>query len=639
MIRKLLLLLLVSVISETSYSQSVELHLIPPKGILLNENWRFQKGDNLKWSEKEMDDSRWIPIDPLLDIKTIREFKEQSIGWFRIRLRVDRSLFGKTYGLAIKQTGNSEFFFNGVLLKKYGHFTDSSTLNTNFGFDPSENAISLTFDSTEYQTIAVRFQKPPSTLRKHIFYDNIALRLKILPIDAIVENYNSANHITLLDHYLDIFKSGLMFFLALFYLFLYRFDTSRKGYILVSIWTFLGGLSLVFGTLTFYLTDIGVRNMLSVSTLFLVATSYTTQYIATLYFFGRNLKTMTYIVLMSYLLSIVFLFVNYSWGWLLGAFGLNSLTSIGIVVVSWQAYKSGENAAKFICYGNIIFMFFFIFSILIVSKQLNLDIPYWLIEVIVNFGILVPVIAYVYFFASKFDINRKDLMAKINEIEQLSAEKQEVLRRQNIELQAALLQGQTIERKRVAADLHDNLGSTMSSLIWTMDAIDTNKMPTEEKLVYLNLKKMLSLAYEEVRLLSHNLLPEEFEIQGLVSALRYFIRKVNDNSEIEFRLDIDYELLITDKKTEFELYSICLELVNNIIKHSKASQASILLQAQNDLILLSIKDNGIGFFENNNDGRGLKNVKARVESLGGTWHISSLERQGTLSEIRVPRLI
>lgn len=639
MIRKFLLLLLVSVISETSYSQSVELHLIPPKGVLLNENWRFQKGDNLKWSEKEMDDSKWIHIDPLLDIKTIREFKEQSIGWFRIRLRVDRSLFGKTYGLAIKQTGNSEFFFNGVLLKKYGHFTDSSTSNTNFGFDPSENAISLTFDSTEYQTIAVRFQKPPSTLRKHIFYDNIALRLKILPIDAIVENYNSANHITLLDHYLDIFKSGLMFFLALFYLFLYRFDTSRKGYILVSIWTFLGGLSLVFGTLTFYLTDIGVRNMLSVSTLFLVATSYTTQYIATLYFFGRNLKTMTYIVLMSYLLSIVFLFVNYSWGWLLGAFGLNSLTSIGIVVVSWQAYKSGENAAKFICYGNIIFMFFFIFSILIVSKQLNLDIPYWLIEVIVNFGILVPVIAYVYFFASKFDINRKDLIAKINEIEQLSAEKQEVLRRQNIELQAALLQGQTIERKRVAADLHDNLGSTMSSLIWTMDAIDTNKMPTEEKLVYLNLKKMLSLAYEEVRLLSHNLLPEEFEIQGLVSALRYFIRKVNDNSEIEFRLDIDYELLITDKKTEFELYSICLELVNNIIKHSKASQASILLQAQNDLILLSIKDNGIGFFENNSDGRGLKNVKARVESLGGTWHISSLERQGTLSEIRVPRLI
>ncbi len=639
MIRKFLLLLLVSVISETSYSQSVELHLIPPKGVLLNENWRFQKGDSLKWSEKEMDDSKWIPIDPLLDIKTIREFKEQSIGWFRIRLRVDRSLFGKTYGLAIKQTGNSEFFFNGVLLKKYGHFTDSSTLNTNFGFDPSENAISLTFDSTEYQTIAVRFQKPPSTLRKHIFYDNIALRLKILPIDAIVENYNSANHITLLDHYLDIFKSGLMFFLALFYLFLYRFDTSRKGYILVSIWTFLGGLSLVFGTLTFYLTDIGVRNMLSVSTLFLVATSYTTQYIATLYFFGRNLKTMTYIVLVSYLLSIVFLFVNYSWGWLLGAFGLNSLTSIGIVVVSWQAYKSGENAAKFICYGNIIFMFFFIFSILIVSKQLNLDIPYWLIEVIVNFGILVPVIAYVYFFASKFDINRKDLIAKINEIEQLSAEKQEVLRRQNIELQAALLQGQTIERKRVAADLHDNLGSTMSSLIWTMDAIDTNKMPTEEKLVYLNLKKMLSLAYEEVRLLSHNLLPEEFEIQGLVSALRYFIRKVNDNSEIEFRLDIDYELLITDKKTEFELYSICLELVNNIIKHSKASQASILLQAQNDLILLSIKDNGIGFFENNSDGRGLKNVKARVESLGGTWHISSLERQGTLSEIRVPRLI
>ncbi len=609
---------------------------LPKEGVLLNKGWKFHAGDNPDFAKPNFNDSKWESIDPTMDVLAIREFQEQQIGWFRICLKVDKSLFGKTKGLAIKQTGNSEFFFNGELLRKFGHFVDSSNINTNFGFDPSENAISLTFDSTEYQIMAVRFQKPSPTIRKHIFYDNIALRLKILPIEAIVENYNSSNHITLLDHYLDVFKAGLMFFLALFYLFLYRFDSSRKGYILVSIWTLLGALSLVLGTLTFYLTDIGLRNILSTSTLFLITTSYTTQYIATLYFFGRTLKIMTYFVIIGYLFSVVFLFINYPWGWSLGAFGLNSLTSIGIVVVSWQAYKSGEKAAKFICYGNIIFMVFFIFSILIVSKKLSFEIPYWLIEIIVNFGILIPVIAYVYFFASKFDINRKDLIRKISEIERLSSEKQDALKKQNIELQAALLQGQTIERKRVAADLHDNLGSTLSALWLSVDMIDKSKMNEEETAIHQNLRQNLEKAYNDVRLLSHNLLPEELEKQGLSAALHYFIRKINQNSSIKFYLQIDERLGKLDKKIEFELYSICLELVNNIIKHSKATKAKIEISKTENQIKLTVEDNGIGIFENNSNGKGMKNVRARVESLNGTWNLVSTENKGVRSEVLIP---
>ncbi|MER0440550.1 histidine kinase [Emticicia sp. W12TSBA100-4] len=205
----------------------------------------------------------------------------------------------------------------------------------------------------------------------------------------------------------------------------------------------------------------------------------------------------------------------------------------------------------------------------------------------------------------------------------------------NAEISAALLQGQTIERKRVAADLHDNLGSTMSSLIWTMDAIDANKLATEEKDVYQNLKKMLSNAYDEVRLLSHNLLPEEFEKQGLTAALQYFVRKVNQNSSIKFNLQIDDNFGKLDKKVEFELYSICLELINNIIKHSKATEARIKLSRTENQVKLLIADNGIGTFKNESDGKGMKNVKARVDSLNGTWEVSTLQNQGFINEIAV----
>ena len=220
------------------------------------------------------------------------------------------------------------------------------------------------------------------------------------------------------------------------------------------------------------------------------------------------------------------------------------------------------------------------------------------------------------------------------------------LKRKNKEISASVLKGQTIERKRVAADLHDSLGSTMSSIIYTLNAIDTNNLDQDEQKVYLSLKQMLDTAYNEIRLLSHNLLPEEFEKQGLAEAFRYFIRKINQTKTIQFNLSIDPNLGRLSPKIEFELYSICLELINNILKHSKATEAKINLSKVTPPLgrsavavgglNLTISDNGRGFFDNESDGKGIKNVKARIESLNGTWHIQNLPDGGMSSEIVVP---
>ena len=181
--------------------------------------------------------------------------------------------------------------------------------------------------------------------------------------------------------------------------------------------------------------------------------------------------------------------------------------------------------------GSISFIIFMIASFMVTQSP----IPRHIFNNIGNLSIPISITLYL---AGEFAQTSKSLKYKLVEVQQLSLEKQESLLKQNAELQAALLQGQTIERKRVAADLHDSLGSTMTSLIWTLQAIDTHKLQPEEQNVYQNLKKMLSNAYDEVRLLSHNLLPEEFEKQGLVSALQYFVRKVNQNSSIKFDLQI-----------------------------------------------------------------------------------------------------
>lgn len=216
--------------------------------------------------------------------------------------------------------------------------------------------------------------------------------------------------------------------------------------------------------------------------------------------------------------------------------------------------------------------------------------------------------------------------------QKLIAKNRELVQK-NQAISAALLQGQTTERKRIAADLHDSLGSTMSALNWSLEAIDIKKLNPHEQEVYKHVKKTISQAHDQVRLLSHNLLPDEFEKQGLTEALRYLVRKINQNTTTHFSLEIAPQIGRFDKRVEFELYSICLELVNNILKHSKATHATIQLRVENQQLSLVVTDNGLGLFENTSDGKGLKNIKDRIESLGGAWTMKNNANGGVSSHL------
>ncbi|MGL4629983.1 MAG: sensor histidine kinase [Leadbetterella sp.] len=209
------------------------------------------------------------------------------------------------------------------------------------------------------------------------------------------------------------------------------------------------------------------------------------------------------------------------------------------------------------------------------------------------------------------------------------------LKKKNKEISEAMLKGQTIERKRVAMDLHDNLGSTLSALWMSLDAMDTSRLSQNEKTVYLNLHHNLEKAYNDVRLLAHNLLPQEFEEKGLVYTLGSFVENLNASTHIKFELDISPKDLNLPKNIEFELYSICLELGNNILKHSKAQNAKIRLIKEQRQVTLKIEDDGIGRRSEKQGGRGLKNVETRVNTIEGKWRSFSGENQGLVHEISI----
>jgi NarL family two-component system sensor histidine kinase LiaS len=211
------------------------------------------------------------------------------------------------------------------------------------------------------------------------------------------------------------------------------------------------------------------------------------------------------------------------------------------------------------------------------------------------------------------------------------------LRLKNAAIKEALIQGQTIERKRVAAELHDHLGGTLASLNWYLYGMDKKLLSEEEQKTYKSVHQMVGAAYREVRSLSHNLMPVELEEHGLITALQRLVGKLNENNSIYFTFDIHGFDKRLDRKIEFELYSIVLELTNNILKHSKADTAEIALREHTKTISLSITDNGEGI-KNKSGGVGLTNVRNRVQSLKGKIEIFDESQAGTKIEIEIPNV-
>ena len=202
------------------------------------------------------------------------------------------------------------------------------------------------------------------------------------------------------------------------------------------------------------------------------------------------------------------------------------------------------------------------------------------------------------------------------------------LRAKNREIEEALLKGQTLERKRMAADLHDSLGGLLAAIKMSLSALNPSHMADREQEIYHNLLNMTKEAFAEVRYLSHNLQPDELEKQGLSEALLRLVGKLNLTQNITFRLD-NAQLPRLDKTTEFNLYSICIELCSNILRHSEATEADILFRRFNNELNMIVKDNGCGMDPSDATGMGLRNIQARMDLIRGRYEVHSGMGEGT----------
>lgn len=196
----------------------------------------------------------------------------------------------------------------------------------------------------------------------------------------------------------------------------------------------------------------------------------------------------------------------------------------------------------------------------------------------------------------------------------------------------AVMETQEQERKRIAEDLHDSLGHLLSAVKLNLHALPEKQKQVESSLL------LLDQAAQEIRNITFNLMPRTLEEGGLVPALNELATKVNNSETVKVHLHVhDMEKFVLEKQSQFNIYRIVQEAVNNILKHADATEINIQLIGQSDHITIMIEDDGKGFdTQQNNNGRGLKNIVTRSLWLKGIINIDSMPGRGTTITTEIP---
>lgn len=209
----------------------------------------------------------------------------------------------------------------------------------------------------------------------------------------------------------------------------------------------------------------------------------------------------------------------------------------------------------------------------------------------------------------------------------------------------ALIEGQNQEQKRISEDLHDGLGQTLTAASLNLMALDTSLKDgkggkTDEYLV--NLQLLMGSAIQEVRNISHNLMPYLLAEEGLQAALDEMCYRAMKYSTLKINLQITGLDERIGESNEINLYRIAQEIISNAQKHSGAQNLLIRYYVGAEEITWTSEDDGIGFDPAylkgvRNTGLGLKNIQVRVELMKGTIDIVTKPGKGVTVNIKVPR--
>lgn len=217
-------------------SIGIDIDSIPKKGLLLNQGWKYKKGDNPDWASKHLNDADWTEIDPTQEIAKLPEIFDNDVKWLRIQLKV-KNQPKSLVGIAVNQAGASELYLNGKLIHQFGKF--DLIPNKVIAYDPLEIPIHLPLDTVGNYILAIRYRLQPDIKYTTIFglTKNNLFKATLVDLVPALQQQRSFN-----AYYkgLDIFTFGAILMLFIFHLALFIYQRDNKTLLLLAIY-FLGG--------------------------------------------------------------------------------------------------------------------------------------------------------------------------------------------------------------------------------------------------------------------------------------------------------------------------------------------------------------------------------------------------------------
>lgn len=199
-----------------------------------------------------------------------------------------------------------------------------------------------------------------------------------------------------------------------------------------------------------------------------------------------------------------------------------------------------------------------------------------------------------------------------------------LLKEQELLALNSMIEGQEKERKRIAEDLHDRLGSTLSAVKMHMEVL------ADGDTKFSKISTIIDKAVNDTREIAHNMLSGVLKKFGLIAALRDLKETVESANQLRIVLKSEQFDERLESEMELHIYRIIQELISNTLKHAKASKVSVLIKKidpQN--IIVSYSDDGIGFDPQQEKwGVGLRNIQSRLERIQGSMTMNSAHMKG-----------
>ncbi len=196
----------------------------------------------------------------------------------------------------------------------------------------------------------------------------------------------------------------------------------------------------------------------------------------------------------------------------------------------------------------------------------------------------------------------------------------------------AIMDGEEKERTRIARELHDGIVGQLSATRLSFGAIENAHTELKQTSDFGEALKQLDEVTRDLRKTAHNLMPEILLQAGLVEAIDIYCNKMSKGAPPVIQFHTSGAMPFLKQDFQLALYRITQELVQNAVKHAHATQVLVQLDYQDQLLGLTVEDDGCGFDQTELDGHnsmGLSNLRSRVASLNGSFSVTSAPDEGT----------